>query len=204
MAQITLDIGSRLRQAFGIVPVLHSPEGIPGGQYLPYLGSAKVYQDNDGSFEELELSSGNTTITFGAARLGKSGELGRFFAPPVMLGWRKAKNLIISPIDGADAEVVERYGDQSWEIRMQGLLIDMEEHRMPFNRIERLRKVFDTAAPWAVASQFFDALDIHSLYFTDVEITPLQGFQDTCSFNMQARSLKAAEFYLNGEAAGNG
>jgi hypothetical protein len=200
MTKTLLDLTPRFRQAFGFAPVLQQVQPLPGGQYVPYTGSAKVYTQGNVSFEDLHINGNGHDLFFGGASLTKSGEMGNVFAPPPMLAWRKSKNLIITAIDGTDNEVVEQWGNGVWEITMQGLLVDMKDHYFPVERMERLRKVFEVKASFAVSAQLFDALDIQSIYFTDIEITPLQGFQDTCVFSLTARGIKPVEFYLNNEA----
>lgn len=200
-----IDLTPRFVSAFGIAPQVHTVQPIPGGQYLPYTAGAKVYVKGNGQFETIGLTGGSKErgdtydITFGSAGLTKSGELGAIFAPPPMLGFTKSKNIIVTPIDGADAEVVERYGDGPWEIRMQGLLVDMENHRFPLDRLGQLRKMFEVPDYCEVTSQIINELGITHIYFAECDITPLQGFEDTCSFSLVARAMKPAEFYLNNE-----
>lgn len=194
--KLLIDLTPRFQSAFGFAPTLRQLEPIPGGQYLPYPGGAAVYDSNWG-FEDLGLRGNGFDLHFGGAALTKSGKLGNVYAPPPMVAFRKSKKLSITELDGDGGEVVEVFGSGSWEIRLQGLLVDMEAHRFPFDKLATLRKFFETNAVFEVVGQMFDALGIYSIYFMDTEIVPLQGFEDTCSFSLSARATKPAEFYLN-------
>ena len=173
---------------------------MPYGQYIPISpDSVRVYTNAQPVFENFVLSGNGYDLNFSGAVLTKSGKLGNIFAPPPMISWRKSKNFVITQIDGADAEVVERYGDNSWEISMQGLLVDTENHQFPLDKMQQLRKAFEVADSFEVSGQLFDSLGISSIYFTEVNFAGMQGYQDTVSYTLQSRSIKPVEFYLNGE-----
>lgn len=202
MAKTFIDIAGRWKSALGYgkaVPFL-TPEPMPINQISLY-GDAKAYSAGDMTFEDilLENKEANINLHFGAKMITKSGALGEIFAPPPMVAWRKVKNLIITPIDGTDGEVVERYGDNAWDIRMQGLLVDMENHEFPLGRLEQLRKMFETSDHFKIASDIFNALGIANVYFYDIDIAGIAGFKDTVTYNLGARSIKPIEFFLNGE-----
>lgn len=202
MVKLLIDLTPRFQSAFGVVPLLaeNNAGQAPGAQYINLYRGATIV-GNDRSFEDVQLSNTEKSIDlyFGARELSKTGILGNYFAPPPMIGVHRSKNLIITPIDGADAEVVERYGDASWEIIMQGLIVDMENHQFPFDRIAELNRAFSVGDHFEVASNLFDSLNISSIYFTEVDINGVQGFEDTISYTLKARSIKPVEFYLNGE-----
>src|SRR4051812_47500764 len=122
-----IDLAPRFQAAYGSVPLLTSNDrNIPGGQYVPITG-ARVYNIFDTDFEDITLSGNGTELYFAGGELTKSGVLGNVFAPPVMMGFRKSKKLITTTLDGDDGdEVVERYNGGSWEIVMQGIIVDME------------------------------------------------------------------------------
>ena len=193
---LLIDLTPRLRVAFGFVPLVATPEPLP---YSPVrLGgtAAKVYSRGNPAFEDIHLAGNGLYLDFEGKSLSKSGELGSIFAPPPMVAYRKVKNHIITQIDGTDTEVVERYGDGAWELTMQGLLVDMANHHFPYDRIEKLRKAFEVPDTWEISGDMMAALGIHDVFFTEVTITPVQGFEDTCSFTLDCRSIKPSQFYL--------
>lgn len=193
MAQI-IDIGARLQAAFGFVYNQQSSRLKTLG-FAKELAGVSVFVQSDGSFEELTITGNGQNIRFAYDPLFAGSNI---FGPPPMVSFHKAKNLTITEIDGADAEVVERYGDRSWEIKIQALLIDMQEHQFPRNKIETIRRIFDNPAPFEIQGEIFDALNIRSIYFTDIDISGVAGFEDTMSCTLDARSIKPVEFHLTG------
>src|SRR5947209_6835043 len=147
-----IDLSQRYASAFGFAPVLQSVQAIPGGQYMPYLGAAKAYVQGNITFEDVHLKNGSTELFFGAAHLTRSGELGNVFAPPPIIGYQKAMSLIITNHDGEDIEVVERFGARAWDIRMQGLLVDMVDHQFPLASLKKLRQAVDVKDVWEVSA----------------------------------------------------
>ncbi|MNE84905.1 hypothetical protein D3C80_1818490 [compost metagenome] len=100
-------------------------------------------------------------------------------------------------MDGDDNDVVERYGTKSWEISIKGILIDMVNHNYPSQKVRQLREFFEYNRPFGVEGQIWDDLNIRSIYFSDTEIGGIPGYADTIQFDLTARSIKPAEFFLN-------
>jgi hypothetical protein len=193
---ITFDLGARFKAAFGYAADNQSAS-LESQNFMEANGITDVgIYVSDASFEEMTLKQGNDEVlAFGSMMFNKNAN-GSIYAPPPMLSFNKSKNLTITEIDGADAEVVERYGDRSWEIGMDGILIDMVNHRYPKGQVIQLRQSFDTKAPWAVEGEMFDDLGIKSIYFTSVKIGGVAGYEDTIQYSLQARSIKPAQFFF--------
>lgn len=204
MDKILLDLAPRYNAAYGIVPLL--PGGvrtIPGGEYANLYSGQVLYTTGNRSFEDLQLINNtyDVDLKFGAFRISKSGDLGDLFAPPPMLGFHKSKRNIITNIDGGEGEIVELYNQGTWEIKIQGLIIDMMDHRFPFDKIAQLDNLFRVPGTFEVISDILDAISVQNIWFGDIDITPLQGYEDTVQFTLNARAIRAAEFFLNGEEA---
>lgn len=190
-----IDLGGRLKSAFGYVSANES-ENLRKQKFSEENGisGAGVYVKNS-SFEELNIKKNETeNLMFGSLMFNKNDS--NIFAPPPMISFSKSKKLIITEIDGADSEVVERYGDRSWEIKMQGILVDMKNHQYPKTQVKKLNEFFEVGAPFAVESEMFDDLNIKSIYLTDVEIAGVAGYEDTIQFTITARSIKPVEFFF--------
>lgn len=180
---IVVDIAERLKAAFGFTAASQRGMSQPVEVYV-----------SDHSFEEMTFRSpDNRAMTF-AGML--DGVLNDIYAPPPMVSFSRGKNLVITEIDGSDAEVVERFGDKSWEVKIRGILVDMVNHQYPSNKVVLMRQFFEVGAQFAVEGQMFDDLAIKSIYFTNVEIAGVAGYEDTIQFSLDARSIKPVEFFL--------
>lgn len=192
-----IDLGSRYRASFGYT----TPNQSDRLKKLGFtedtgMAAVEVYVTGDVSFEELELYGNGFDLTFGYAMLTKNGSLGNVFAPPPMISWSRGKRITVTTLDGNEGDVVEKYGTEPWQIKMQGLLIDMENHRYPAAQVRKLREVFEVDAAFEVSGQIFDDLGIQSIYFTNIEISGVQGFADTISFSLDAHAIKPVEAFL--------
>ncbi len=198
---LLLDIGSRLQSAGFFVPgYVNTVQPIPGGQYIPYTGQAKLYVANNATFEDLELIYGSESLKFGSTMLNKSGSLGSVFAPPPLITWDKSVNVEVTVMNGTDSEIVERYGDGQWDVIIEGILVDMEEHQFPIAKLETLRKFFEIPAAKDVVSQTLNTgLGISSVWFKSFSGSGVAGFADTIRYRVPARSIKPVEFFLNNE-----
>jgi hypothetical protein len=182
---ITIDIGERIRTAFGFTAA--SQRNKLATQ------DVEVYV-SDYAFEDMTLRSpDNQVMVFRDMIEGVDSGI---YAPPPMINFTKSKNLVITEIDGTSAEVVEKYGDKSWEVKIKGILVDTVNHRYPSSQMIKLREFFDVAAPFAVEGQMFDDLGISSIYFTQVDISGVAGYEDTVQYSIDARSIRPVEFFL--------
>ncbi len=201
---INIDIGVRAMQAFKTVAAINNigyngfvytnlnmlsseTEGfdnitIKGSDFELKFGDMPFYSGNYGVFEEL---SGQTSTS------GSS-----VFAPPPMISFRRSKNNKITIMDGSDNEVVEHYGKKAWEIRMQGIVVDMEAHDYPTEQVKDLLELFNADEILEVSGLLFEEKKIRSIYVNDIDISGVEGFADTQKYTVSARSIKPVEFSI--------
>ncbi len=73
----------------------------------------------------------------------------------------------------------------------------MVNHQYPSDKVKMFNDIFNYNGIWNVEGQIFRDHNIDSLYFTDAEDAPVQGFMDTWSFTLEARSIKPVLYFLN-------
>jgi len=208
MAKYTINLLERYKESFGFLPANVVTRAVPGVSRNNIFGNIAVFTVGDVSFSEMSLKGADLELTFGSLPFtgGNFGLLssivrqeevtGKFFAPPPMVSFSRSKNMSITEIDGTDNEVIELFGLKSWNIRMQGLLVDMEEHTYPSQQEEMLHKLFAASEIFEVSGEMFTNKNITSLYFTRIDIASVAGFPDTLKYTLLARSIKPAEFQL--------
>lgn len=208
MASVLIDMAARWRSVLGYLPVatIQTIPPMPINQLSFYgtpdvIDNAKLLTNGSASFEDFQLDNiaNNISLQFNAKAITKSGDLGNTFAPPPMISWRKSKRNIVTQVDDTGGEVVERYSDGSWEVKLQGLIVDMQNHQFPLEKLEQLRKAFEVPDSFEVSGEIWQALGISDIYFDDVEIAGLAGFSDTVTYSLTAKSIIPVQFYLNGE-----
>lgn len=150
--------------------------------------------DRDSTFDEVLLYRDGEEYLFAFKSI--SDDYSGVFATPPMLSLKRAKKLVITPIDNSDVEVVERYGTEPWEITWRGLLIDMENHDFPLEKMKRINQIFEVNDQWDVASKILNDLGIRSVYIRDISIDFVEGFADTVSYQFTMRSIKPVEYQL--------
>ncbi len=194
---IAIDLSSRYLAAFGL---------LFAGQ-LP--SKANLSQDEKGfeltsfdavdpDFENIKFIYSGSEINFAALPFVSTPDepIANILAPPPIISFSRQKADIETPTNENDNIVVEHWGTRPWEIRMRGLLIDVENHHYPEQRINQLYQLFEYNGVVEVSgTQFFDK-DIASIYFKGIEITGIQGYQDTVQYSLQARSIRPVEFTL--------
>jgi hypothetical protein len=123
------------------------------------------------------------------------------FEIPPMVDVKRGKKLSITEIDNAivngkevgGGEVIESMGNKAWDITFRGLLIDMDNHRRPLDQMRDLNNMFEINDVLDCKdSKVFNALRIDRLYVRDISFPPLEGFQDTQPFIIEARQYVPA------------
>jgi len=212
MPKYTISLADRFSSAFGFVA-----KNMAGKLLGVGLSDSGLYtnfqliENAEATFEEMVLTGNGFDLKFGAypfiggnygvldslGILGNNESVSDVFAPPPMLSFSRGKNMKTTAIPGSDAEVVESFGLKSWQIKMQGLLIDMSDHQYPSMQIQQFRKVFEVGNQFDVESQIFDDLGIFSIYFTEINsLSGVEGFEDTWKYSLTAKSIQPVEFGL--------
>lgn len=115
------------------------------------------------------------------------------FAPPPMISFSKEKKLGTTEVGGGNDEVIENYGHKAWEIKMQGLLVDMVNHHYPLEQDKMLTRIFDADVIYEVQSQLMQAKGIYNVVFRKINTSPIQGYTDTLKYTLYGRSHKGIE-----------
>ncbi|GAB6121655.1 DUF6046 domain-containing protein [Dysgonomonas termitidis] len=166
----------------------------------PYEG-IRTYENLDYNFADMELKYQDRILkfTYGSLLEDTDGVI----APPPVVRFRRGKNIGETTIDDGDtdSEIAEFFSLKNYEIDIQGLLIDMNEHRYPQSKVKELTGFFEINDIIKVVSPLFQDLKINSIYFRDMPVfEPLEGFPDTVRYSLQAKSIKPAEFsIINGK-----
>lgn len=155
----------------------------------------KVYEPSDWHWAEMTLRHEDTKLDFFIG--GLTEETKDVFAPPPLMRFRRTKNITVTVVDGGDeAEIVENFGVNSWDIDMNGLLVDMDGHGYPGQKLKELSKIFEVNDIIDVACPLLLDMGIKSVYFKEQSFEPLEGFPDTIKYTLTAKSIKPALFSL--------
>lgn len=212
----TIDLISRYQSAFGVVTgtLIGELEGLvnkaafKGGMVLNDLQwkarpgqketsgyDMELYAPADWKWAEMVMKHEDTELSFSFGSLTE--ETSGIFAPPPLMRFRRTKNISVTVVDGGDeAEIVENFGVNSWDIDLNGVLVDMQEHLYPSDKIKQLRSFFEINDVIEVACPLMLDLGIKSIYFKEQGFEPVEGFPDTVKYSLTAKSIKPALFSL--------
>ncbi len=201
-----IDFAGRYKSAFGVVPNRVSKrlekDGFGEVMRNPSSGyelkSDVYFFDNKATFDEITLRNDDKEYFFGFKGFSEmeDGNYNTVFAAPPMLSFSRSRRTVITPIDHSDTEDIEVYSTNPYEIQMKGLLIDMENHNFPIDKLETINEIFEESVVWDVDSEILQALGIVSIWIKRISIGFIEGFEDTISYNMTVRAIKPIEFQL--------
>lgn len=198
------DFAGRYSTAFGFTPGHISNKLIEVGfdraikQHHDTNFKASVFVfDSNTHFDEVMLYNDTEEYLFAYRELAE--EYNQVFATPPILSLRRAKNLVITPLDNSDIEVVERYSTEPYQITFRGLLIDMEDHNFPLDKLETINKIFEVNSTWKVSSEILAAVGVDSIIIQDINIEFVEGYEDTIAYTFVARATKSIEYQLINE-----
>lgn len=157
---------------------------------------AELYgADADESIDYLTLWAdgvGEYHFAFGEFAEGYS----HVFAPPPMIDLKREKRVVITTLDNADAEVIERYTTSPYIITLRGLLVDTDNHTFPLDKLESINSIFEANKVWNASSRILGAVDVLAMVITGVDISFVEGFEDTVAYQINARATKSIEYQL--------
>jgi len=201
---MNFDFSGRYYQAFGFTPGHISNVLIQAGfdaairrkHDTNFTNSIYVFDDNT-HFDEVTLYNDTEQYLFGYRELAD--EYTDVFALPPIISLRRGKRLIITPVDNSDIEVIERFSTEPYQITLRGLLIDLDEHQFPLEKLEKINDIFEVNSIWKVSSEILLAVRVDSLVIQDIEIEFIEGFEDTIAYTITARATKSIEYQLINE-----
>lgn len=202
-----LDLYSRYRNAFGFVANkynvvsragVNSVIDIAQNKYFNEFSNSAVYVTKTGfCFADVTLFSANYVLKMGDPDFFAKNSGSNLFVGPPMISVSRSKNITVTSPDRSDDEVVENFSEKSWEIKLKGVIVDMDNHQYPQSQVVALRKLFNINGVLDVTCTFLNDLGISTVYITDFdEITGVEGYEDTLSYSMTLRSTKPAEAYV--------
>jgi hypothetical protein len=194
-----ISFSSRFQAAFGFVAGKVSASLLADGYgevVREEISQMPAYIMNKSStYDELTLSNNGRIYLFAYRSLSE--EYANVFATPPIIELSRKKNLVITNIDNVnDVEIVERYNTEPWSINLKGLLIDMENHEFPLGKLKELNTIFEVNEPWDVACEILRAVGVNSLYIQDIKTGFVEGYEDTVSYNIDARSTMPYVYQL--------
>lgn len=159
----------------------------------------QYFEDFDPETEKIRLEHSSLKVEFGNMLLfnenGQEKE-SSVFAPPLMMDFRRSKEIIATETNGDDNVIIERWNTQPWEISMKGILIDVQNRHYPSDQIRKLHQLFKINDVLEVYGVQFEEKDIDAIYLKDISITPVEGFSDTVQFSFTASSIKSVSWNL--------
>lgn len=196
MTQVTINLSQRYAAAFGTLAKTNQPNAVTATKENSKY-NLEFYEKSKEDFEEMSFSYDGQKVLFGSVPFLSSSKNDNILAPPPIVSFSRDKKHIITDINGTADEVIERWSTRNYDLRIRGILVDMENHQYPSDKITALNKFFEYNGVVDVAgTQFFDK-SISSIYLKGIEINGVQGFADTIQFVISARAIKPVGFTLS-------
>lgn len=197
-ASVVVNLAVRYAAAFGLSKIdQYISNAVITNEDNKY--DIQYFSDFDPDTEKIRLEHSSLKVEFGSMLLfnenGQEKE-SSVFAPPLMMDFRRSKEIIATETNGDDNVIIERWNIQPWEISMKGILIDVQNRHYPSDQIRKLHQLFKINDVLEVYGVQFEEKDIDAIYLKDISITPLEGFSDTVQFSLTASSIKSVSWNL--------
>jgi len=189
--ELILNLSGRYAAAFGLLA-----NNKPNKVRVDTDYKLSFFDDVDESVANVSFSFDDKQVNFAKVPFTNIVGIDKILAPPPVISFAQAKNHIETPINGSDDVVVERWGTKQWDIRIAGLLIDIENRQYPKEHIRKLIQLFQYNGVVDVFGDQFEDKNIDSIYFKQIAITPIPGYADTVKFNLTAKSINPVGFTL--------
>jgi len=176
------------------------------------LSNIPVYQSNDASFADMTFEStknpdavfrfgiptmenGHPAFPFVNNRSESGGSA--YLAPPPMVRLTRGKHVKRTPIDRSEHEVVEHFGLKPWEIKVSGILVDMDEHQYPSALLREINSMFTQRGTYRIVGQIFEDLGINEVFINGgFDVGFVEGYVDTVKYAFTAISIDPTEFLV--------
>lgn len=201
MEKKQVDLGGRFNNAFGFISTNNTQ--VLQETKISVNGATVFVKDGRSSYENFVLR-GKNGVELKFCYSGLNSQPADVFAPPCLVTFKKSKRIDETIVSNNDAngtelqfgQVVENYGSKPIDISIKGLLIDFNNRQYPSDKVNQLNEMFNYNGIWIVEGQIFADHKVKSIYFTDMDSQPVQGFMDTWSFSLEARSIQPVEFFM--------
>lgn len=196
------DLGVSNGSVYGLTPLLNriDPRKQPNTEGRSPYKNPGYFVDDDGElrgdlgnpmFDIIELT--HTDLPGGAY----------LFDFPVMITLSRDPNIGVTIVNEnfeagiQPGEVVESFGFKPWRIRVRGLLVDMEEHQFPLDKINEVNRALMISGTYGITSLLLDAIDVQQVYVSGaVEFIPAREFKDTVEFQVTFSSHEPLEAFI--------
>lgn len=188
---VVLNLSERYAAAFGLA-ALHKV----GYAVINRTGighSAQLFDWTNADFERTVFEYENERLEFFKMLRGDSSGI---FAPPLIVSFSRSKHLVETEVNGSEYTVIERWGTKPYNVTIRGILVDMDEHVYPAEKIRQLHRFFEHNGIVKVTGAQFEDKEIDSIYIKDVSITPIEGFADTVQISLSAKAIRELHFDL--------
>ncbi len=202
----------RYNEAFGITAQKVAPRIVQlagmGGVNINLPG-LDVYGDADETFGNVKFTN---SISGDEYKFGINTQLNKalpffkfsssdnsqgYLAPPPMVSFRREKHVVRTAIERSGFDVIENFGLKPFEIRMQGIIIDYEDHNYPQKLLKKVNAMFEASGTYAVVGTIFNDLGIDEVFFeSGFEVSFVEGFIDTVKYRVNAISTSSANFLV--------
>ena len=163
-------------------------------------GDVQLYEVSGVDISDVILrnSKSGKLYRFGAST-GSYGADQLYLAPPLMLSFSRGKNVVKTAIDRSEIEVIEYFGLKPYTIKIQGILIDMENHNYPSELVRVISEMFEEPGTFEVTGTIFDDLGISEIFLEDgFEVSFVEGYADTVKFSVDATMTLPLELTATG------
>lgn len=198
---MVIDLFSRYSKALGVI----AANTLPRAGVLNNLYRFERTENKNAHFERVSFAIAQedlqAKIVFCAlpfiSSKRREDALSSVIAPPMMIHFGREKDLVKTKINASDHIVVERWGVKPWNLKMEGILIDIQNRSYPKDKVKALYRFFSHDYPVEVTGDQFEDKDIRAICFEQIDFQGVEGFADTLKFSLSAFSLSPANFTLN-------
>jgi len=194
------EIIERYRAGFGYVAI--NVAVAVGNRVWGKLVDIPTLNDPDVRYADVIFthSTTNKSYAFGnEATLNEIGQDFLYMGPCPMLSFTQDKNAIITKIDSSSLEVIEDFGIEPAVARMQGILINQEEHEYPRELVRAYKEFYQTNGTYKVSGQIFADQGITEVFLSGgYDIQFVEGFVDTVKYAVTARQTQPSELKVIG------
>jgi hypothetical protein len=177
-----IDLLGLFRRTFGY-------RGIPGGSLSTkteiYTADAEGFDSTVFSAKQQVIESVMGTPIFQPLKID-----GWLFPNEPLITISGTKRLIETPSAGGDQEVIEHISTGHYQIKIQGMLVNMESDDMPQVEIRKIRSLYEANQSLEVESPLLSLFDIRYFAFKTINWPAVEGYQAMQGYEITGRSDK--------------